>query len=191
MLRKILEWDREFFIYLNSLGIEQYDGLWSLATNITTWIPLFILFLVLLLRAYPGRKGIVLSFSVVLLAIVVLLTTELTKEYIARLRPNNNADINTLIRILVSPQGYSFFSGHAASSFSITTLMVCYLHKKYPWAWAFFLWPLIFSFSRIYVGVHYPTDILVGALVGISLAVVFNKIFSGITVPYSGSGHPG
>jgi len=68
MLNRILEWDRETFIYLNSLGIEDYDGFWSVATNISSWIPLFVLFFILILLKYPLKEAVLMSLSVVALA---------------------------------------------------------------------------------------------------------------------------
>lgn len=114
-----------------------------------------------------------MSLTVVALAVFITFATEVTKEFFGRLRPNNNTEINTLIRILKSPTNFSFFSGHAASSFAITTLIVLFLREKISWVGWFYLWPLIFSLSRIYVGVHYPTDILTGMVVGISSAFLF------------------
>jgi len=187
MLKKILEWDRETFIFLNSLGIEQLDGFWSFVTNITTWIPLYIFFFVLIILKHRKKEAIYMSLWVVCLLLFVLFLTDLTKEYVARLRPNNEEEINTLIRILKSPTNYSFFSGHAASSFSITTLIFLYLKEKYRWVWVFFLWPVIFAFSRIYVGVHYPVDILVGMSVGIGSALFFYYIYNGFIGPYLAS----
>ncbi len=190
MLEQLLEWDRKTFIYLNNLGVDSYDTFWSLATNISSWIPLFVLFLLLFLLKYPRKEALWMSFSIIILALFVTLATDLTKEFVARLRPNNDTGINSLIRILRRPSGYSFFSGHAASSFSITTLVVLYLREKLSWVWVFYLWPFIFSFSRIYVGVHYPTDILTGAAVGIALAFLFHMAYNRFTGPYLASGRP-
>lgn len=190
MLNELLEWDRETFIYLNSLGIEEFDAFWSIATNISSWTPLFILFFLLLLWKNPRREAIFQGLSVVLLLLFILLLTDLTKEFVARLRPNNDESVNTLIRILRSPTGYSFYSGHAASSFSITTLVVLYLRDRLPWVWLFYLWPLIFSFSRIYVGVHYPVDIITGAVVGVFSALLFYKAYYRFIAPGLSSARP-
>ncbi len=190
MFDKLLEWDREIFIYLNSLGIEKYDQFWSIVTNITSWIPLFLLFFVIVILKYPKKEALFISLTVIALLFFILLATDLTKEFVGRLRPNNDEEINGLIRILKNPVSYSFFSGHAASSFSVTTLIVLFLRKKFKWAWIFYLWPLMFAFSRIYVGVHYPTDILVGSLVGILSAFLFYNFYEKFIAPYSSSVHP-
>lgn len=178
MLDQLLEWDRNAFIYLNSLGIENLDVFWSYITNFTTWIPLFILFVTLIFWTYPNKKEAFRVLGTVALTLtLVLICTALVKEWVARLRPNNTEEINTLIRILKSPGGYSFFSGHSSSSFSITTSFYLFLKNKWKWAWVFFSWPILFALSRIYVGVHYPLDLIVGALVGILFAIFFYRLY--------------
>ena len=190
MLERLLEWDKEVFVYLNNLGIEQFDTFWTVATQIKSWTPLFILFFVLLVMAYPRREAFYRSITVIALLFLVLLLTDITKEFVERLRPNNNEQIQHLIRILTKPESFSFFSGHAATSFSITTLMVLFLRKKMKWTWLLYLWPVVFSFSRIYVGVHYPFDIIIGLIVGVLLAFLFYKGFNKFIAPYSDLSHP-
>src|SRR5690606_33453489 len=148
-----------------------YDLLWSTITNFATWIPLFLLFIYLIFRKYPKNEALYVVGTVCLTVITVALLTGITKEVVARLRPNDTEEINTLIRILKSPVGYSFFSGHASSSFSITTSVFLFLRHYIKWSWLFFIWPIAFALSRIYVGVHYPLDLLVGAGVGILFAL--------------------
>lgn len=176
MLEKLLEWDRETFIYLNNLGVDDYDRFWITITTISTWIPLFLVFIGLLIYKYGTKQGLFKTLTIVAMVLFVLVLSALTKEWVARLRPNNDTEVNMLIRILQSPNDYSFFSGHAASSFSITTLVFLFLRKKMAWTWLFFLWPVLFTSSRIFVGVHFPIDIIVGILVGVSSAILFYKI---------------
>ncbi len=96
--------------------------------------------------------------------------TTVVKTYVARLRPNNEPLLHDLIRVLQEPHNFSFFSGHAASSFSVTTFVVLSLRGMYKWVYIFYIWPILFASSRIFVGVHYPGDILVGAGVGVLMA---------------------
>jgi undecaprenyl-diphosphatase len=184
MLDGILQWDRDTFIYLNSLGIEQYDVFWSTVTRITLWIPLFLIFIILFFRTFPKREAWYMILSVLALLLFIITITDLTKEVVARLRPNNDADINTLVRILQSPTDYSFFSGHASVSFAMTTLIFLFLRERLRWAWLFYLWPLLFSFSRIYVGVHFPIDIMVGACVGLFSGWLFHSLHQRLISPY-------
>ncbi|WP_350290616.1 phosphatase PAP2 family protein [uncultured Croceitalea sp.] len=177
MLDKLLQWDRDAFLYLNGLGIEKYDVFWSTVTEISTWIPLYLLFIALFFYKSSYKEGLRKALIFIALALFILLITDLTKHYVARLRPNNDLEINTLIRILKNPTDYSFFSGHAASSFSITLLVFLLLRKKYKWTVLFFIWPILFATSRIYVGVHFPIDILVGMLIGLLSGLLFYKLY--------------
>ena len=173
MFETLKEWDRELFVFLNNLGIERFDGFWIFVTQIESWFPLFLFFFFLLFYFYRLKKGlIVLAFLLACFA-TTLFVTDLTKEFIARLRPNNVEGLGELIRILQKPTTYSFFSGHASTSFAVTTFMVLVIRKFNKWIYLAYLWPFIFVLSRIYVGVHYPSDLFVGALVGTLFAFIF------------------
>lgn len=189
MLKSLLEWDRDTFVYLNNLGIEEYDLFWTTVTNFPTWIPLFILFIVLIFKKYPKKEALYVLLTIVAMILFVGAFTDIVKHYVARLRPNNTEEINTIIRILKSPNTYSFFSGHAASSFSVTTIVVLFLRKRFKWVWIFYVWPFLFAASRIFVGVHYPVDIIVGAMVGVTCAISFYKMYKRFIVPYLGLNH--
>lgn len=184
MLRHLLEWDKSTLIYLNNLGTEDFDLFWVLVTNINSWIPLYIFLTILIFLKYPKKEALFISCTIVLLLIFILGLTDIVKEFFQRLRPNNDDEINSLIRILIKPSGFSFFSGHAASSFSLTTIVFLFLRKKIPLIWILCLWPFLFAYSRIYVGVHYPLDISTGALVGIISGFLFYRFYKSFIKPY-------
>lgn len=176
MIEQIKSWDRELFIWLNSLGIESYDAFWVFVTQIESWIPLFVFFFILIIYYYKWKKGLVVVGFVVLTFAVTLLVTDMTKDFVGRLRPNNSENLAGLIRVLQTPTTFSFFSGHASSSFSITTIVFLSLWKHNKWIILAYIWPLLFVLSRIYVGVHYPSDIFIGTIVGILMAVIFYRM---------------
>lgn len=182
MLETLKSWDRELFVFLNGLGIERFDRFWLFATLPQNWIPLFILFFILIFYYYRFKKGMIVAFFLLVTVVVTMLFTEMIKDYVARLRPNNVEAFGELIRILQKPSNYSFFSGHASSSFSIATFVVLILRKFTQWIYLVYLWPLIFVMSRIFIGVHYPSDIFVGALVGTIFAWIFYIFCSKILV---------
>ncbi|WP_291869481.1 phosphatase PAP2 family protein [Maribacter sp.] len=190
MLDELLQWDQSLFVYLNSLGSPEYDLFWVTVTTILNWTPVFILFFLIILFKYPKREAAIVIVTVVVLIFFITGFTDLIKEIVERLRPNNNEEINGFIRILKRPTSYSFFSGHSSSSFSITTLLFLFLRKRFQWAWLFYVWPLFFAYSRIYVGVHYPLDIIVGALVGVLSAFIFFRFYTRIIAPYLKLSHP-
>lgn len=173
MLQTLKEWDKELFIWLNSLGIERFDSFWIFVTQIETWFPLFLFFFAIIFIKYGFKKGLIVILFTIITFWVTLTFTDLVKDYVARLRPNNVKALGEVIRILQKPTNFSFFSGHAASSFTVTTFVVLAIRKYTKWIYLAFIWPFIFILSRIYVGVHYPSDLFVGALVGTLIAFLF------------------
>ena len=177
MLEKLNKWDRELFIYLNSLGIEAYDDFWIFVTNIKHWIPLYVLFFILFFIAFHWKKAIFNSLFLLASFVATLAFTNLVKGIALRLRPNNDPELLEIIRILQTPTNYSFFSGHASCSFAVTTFIVLSLREKFKWIYIIYLWPVIFVMSRVYVGVHYPLDLIVGAIVGLLFGYIFYKLY--------------
>lgn len=190
MLETILEWDRETFIYLNNLGIERYDAFWVTVTDFINWTPLFLLLMGIIFWKYPKREAILVMGTLLLMILFVVTLTDLTKNAVARLRPNNTEEISTLIRILKTPTTYSFFSGHSSSSFSIATILVLFLRHRFRWCWLMYLWALLMVASRVFVGVHYPVDIIVGGLVGVLSAFFFYILYVRLIVPTLGLSRP-
>tara|TARA_R110000850_G_scaffold16697_3_gene51786 strand:- start:16009 stop:16578 length:570 start_codon:yes stop_codon:yes gene_type:complete len=175
MLETLKRWDAELFIYLNNLGIESWDGFWLLVTNTLFWIPLFLLMFFLIFKVYGIKKGVVVLLyflGVVAISLALMITT---KYFVARIRPSSVPELTQLIRALQRPDSFSFYSGHASSSFVIATFAVLALRRAYKWVYLFFLFPLLFTLSRIFVGVHYPSDLLIGAMIGTFLAYIFYK----------------
>ncbi len=177
MWEQLAQWDRDLFVYLNNLGIEDYDAFWIFVTQVQNWLPLYILFLILFVVTFHWRRAMLCVIFTLLTFSTTLLFTILTKSYVARLRPNNEPLLEELIRVLQQPHNFSFFSGHAASSFTVTTFVVLVLRRNYKWVYIFYLWPVLFAMSRIFVGVHYPGDILVGAGVGTLVAWLIYQLY--------------
>lgn len=175
MLDTLIEWDRDLFIFLNNLGVEKYDAFWIFITQIESWIPFFILLIVLLFLYFKFKKGALALLATLVVFGITFGLTHFTKGYVQRLRPNNDALLTDIIRAIQTPSDFSFFSGHASSSFAIVTFVVLLLRKRIKGIYLAYLWPLLFITSRIYVGVHYPSDILIGALVGTVIAVISHR----------------
>lgn len=168
--------DRDLFIYLNGLGVDQYDEFWVFVTQIEHWTPLYLLFFVLYFKIYDRKAAISGVVLTILTFLTTLLFTEFTKNVVARLRPNNVIELEGLIRVLQTPTNFSFFSGHAAVSFAVTTFVVCAMRSTYKWVYLFYIWPLLFIMSRVFVGVHYPSDLAVGTVVGIGIGISFWRL---------------
>ena len=87
--------------------------------------------------------------------------------------PNNDPEIKHLLRTLINPQSYSFMSGHATTSTFFAVFVVLLLRDIYKYIYFVLLFPLIFAYSRLYLGVHFPIDICVGILIGTTLAKLY------------------
>jgi undecaprenyl-diphosphatase len=131
------------------------------------------------------KSTLFLLLFVTLLIVVTDQTSNLFKTTFQRLRPCNNPDINTIIRIVKSSDTYSFFSGHAANSMATMTLVFLILKRHFRFAFLLFLFPLIFAYSRIYLGLHYPLDILTGYLFGAIFGFIAYKLFQKLVLKHS------
>ncbi len=175
-LDKIIQYDKDLLVFINGLGTENWDSFWLLATNQLSWIPLYLLFFYLIYKTFGWKKGLGL---VLLTAVLVTFSDQFTvflKNYFERLRPNRDPSINEIIRILKNNSSFSFVSGHATTSTAVTLFMYLTLKKHYKYTALFFIWPLLFSYSRMYIGVHFPLDVCTGALIGLLIGYVFYKI---------------
>lgn len=172
MFETLKEWDRSLFIYLNQLGSESYDPFWIFITKIESWTFLFVLFAFLLYKYFSKKKASIIAIATIVVATITFSLKYSTKSFVARLRPSQLTEWTDTIRILQFPIDFSFFSGHASVSMAVTTFLVLWLRKSTKLAYLLFLWPLLFSYSRIYVGVHYPSDILTGWIVGTIIALI-------------------
>lgn len=178
MLEKISELDRQLFIYLNSLGSDRFDGLWLFITKQINWLPVFILIFYLAYK-HLGWRHLLLILGIIALLITVTdqTTNHLFKYRFQRLRPGSNPDLNGLIRAVQTRKSFSFISGHASNSMAAAFFLYMVLKPYVRYMGIIFLWPLIFAYSRIYLGLHYPCDILVGYLWGILMAVIMLKVY--------------
>mgnify|MGYP001791300016 CR=1 FL=1 len=181
-LDTIIASDKKLLIYLNNLGNEQWDAAWLFITNQFNWVPLFLFVLILLGKAFGFKKTL---FSLLFIALMVAFSDQFTnfiKNSIGRTRPCNTLELQEYLRVFVyKPRGKSFWSGHASLSTTFVTLIILLLRKYYKFIYLLVLFPLIFGYSRIYLGVHYPLDVFSGYLSGIILGTCFYKVHKYLT----------
>lgn len=179
MLDFLLNKDRELLIFLNNLGSEQWDGFWLFVTNQFSWTPLFVFLLALLFWKFNWKNGLLL---LVFIAAFVAFSDQFTnfiKNTFERVRPCNTEDLMDKLRYFTyRPRGFSYYSGHAALSTTVTTFMILTFRKYSKWIFLLILFPVIFGYSRIYLGVHYPLDVLSGYIAGLFWGTIFYKLSS-------------
>jgi undecaprenyl-diphosphatase len=172
----LIQKDKQLLIYLNSLGSEQWDPFWLFITNQLNWAPLFLLIIFLIFKNLGWKKGGFLFFFLILMVAFSDQFTNMIRGVFERLRPNNDTSINHVLRTLISPQSYSFTSGHATTSMTFSVFIFFLFKEKYKYIIYIYIFPLVFAYSRLYLGVHFPIDILSGATVGSILGFTFFKI---------------
>ncbi len=185
MIEKVLSLDTELFVYLNSLGSETYDGFWLFITRQANWAPFFLILLYVIFKKLGPKQTLYLLLFIAILITFTDQVTNLFKHSFQRLRPCNNPEIQSFIRIVKSSNSFSFFSGHAANSMAVTTFLYLAVGRRYFKFFGFLvLWPFLFAYSRIYLGLHYPGDILTGYLFGISSGFLVFKCYQIIQKKY-------
>ena len=177
MLDKLVKLDRDLFVYLNSLGSEFFDPFWEFITKQQNWIPVFAIIAYLTFKRLGWRHALLVVGMIALLIAFTDQTTNLFKNGFQRLRPGNNPEIAGIIRAVQHRRSFSYFSGHAANSMAAAFFLYKVLRPYLKYMGFFFLWPLIFAYSRIYLGLHYPGDILVGYVWGIFTAWLVLKLY--------------
>ena len=177
MLERLLELDRDLFIFLNSLGSESYDGFWLFITKQFNWIPIFIIVAYLLFKHLGWRHAVLILVTVAFLLTLTDQTTNVVKGFFQRLRPGNNPELAHLMRIVQSRNSFSFFSGHASNSMAVAMFLFIILRRYLKYMGFIFIWPFIFAYSRIYLGLHYPLDIFCGYVWGILMAILTFQLY--------------
>ena len=180
MLDRIKQIDTELLIFLNNLGDESWDPIWIAITDKFTFLPLFLLIIFLLFKK-NGIKG--LFIILLFISFLILFTdqfTNLVKDFIQRLRPCRLDELQNLLREIDIRCGkYGFFSAHAANSISVAVFILNCVNEsvKKLLKPILILWVLFFSYSRIYLGVHYPLDTIFGLTFGLLSGYLFTCIY--------------
>lgn len=178
-VHSIVRIDQELFLWLNGLHTPWLDTVMYWVTYKFTWIPLYILLIAVTIRAEGWKKGGFMVIAVVMaVAVADKITSGLMKPYFLRLRPCHDPTITAIMHHVTDCGGmYGFASSHASTSFALAITWFSLLRSRVPQMVFLFLWAAVYAYSRVYVGVHYPLDILVGALVGLLVGYCFVQLY--------------
>ncbi|OCA76300.1 phosphoesterase [Chryseobacterium artocarpi] len=176
-MEEIIQEDKQVFLYLNNLGDPAFDQLWMLISSTWIWVPLYIIFLYFLYKNYKLRSLVFILIFIALGATVSDQLASVFKYGVARLRPCHDPTLEHYMRIVKCGGQFGFYSAHASNTFFLAAFLSIILKNKVKWfPYAIFVWAIVVSYSRIYLGVHFPIDILVGAFVGSLLGVIFGAL---------------
>jgi undecaprenyl-diphosphatase len=181
LIQTIIDLDKQLFLWLNSFHTAWLDDVMLFFSNSKVWIPLYIWIVIGLLRTFGIRTG--LRYTLLILAAIGLsdyLTSGIMKPYFQRLRPCHDF-LNEMNLVGNCGGKYGFASSHAANSFALFFSVYKIFDKKSFTIFLLLAWAIIVSYSRIYLGVHFPLDVFVGAFFGIIISTLIFGINKSLT----------
>lgn len=186
----MIEWldhiDKDLFIFLNGLHTNSLDAamLWITAKN--PWIPLYLLIVGFIIYTKRWKSIRVFIAIALLITLSDQITSGLMKPFFERLRPCHNPILADVVYNIGKCGGqFGFASSHAANTFAIATFTWLVFKKDHGWFIWMFLWAALVSYSRIYVGVHYPGDVTFGAIIGVSSGVGIHSLYAFLIQKFS------
>ncbi len=169
MIEQFIKLDKELLLFLNSMHNDFLDFIMYWISDKFIWIPFYLFLIYFVIKNYKLRTIDVLIGVAVLIFISDMVSVYGFKEIFHRLRPCQDTGMRPLIHLVNEECGglYSFVSSHAANTFALTFFLICIIGKKIKWLTpVMIIWASVVSYTRIYLGVHYPFDVFCGAILG-------------------------
>jgi undecaprenyl-diphosphatase len=180
MIDHLIELDKQLFLFFNGIHFTWLDPVMELFSKTSASIPLYAFLLYHIYGVYKQRTwGVLLSIGLLIL-MTDQSTSGLMKPFFERLRPSHEPTLEGMVHLVNGYSGgdFGFASSHAANTFGIAMFLSCLLKLEKPWIKWLFLWAAFVSYTRIYLGVHYPGDIIVGALIGVAFGWLVFKLYT-------------
>lgn len=186
LINKLLPFEREVFLALNGSGSAFWDNAMWTYTGIATWLPMVLFILYIAFRNQQLKEGmLVLGAIVLVLLLSNLISATFFKPVFQRYRPSHHPDYKELVNIINDFRGgdYGFISGHATNSFGLAFFFSLLFKNRFVTI-SMMLWAAINSYSRVYLGVHFISDIVAGFIMGTLIGLLVYEIYIRIRIRY-------
>jgi undecaprenyl-diphosphatase len=170
--------DQQLFLFLNSLNSPFFDQVMHAISGRLIWVPLYLAILIYLGKTYKKKFLVILLFIIIAATLSDQLSV-LIKNLVHRLRPCHEPSILGLVHLFNGECGglYSFVSSHACNSFDVALLSLLFIKKRW-YTISIIIWASVIGYSRIYLGVHYPGDVVCGAILGALVGWSVYKLYT-------------
>jgi len=185
---KSLSYEKTLFLYFNGKHSPFFDGAMSMASNSWLWIPIYLIFILILIRTLKVLSlsyivtNIILVLSCIALLVVIskLLLPSVFELFISRIRPCYDAEISPMIHLVGEKctKRYGFYTFRSCTAFAISTFFVFLFDETFRWVkFLLMFWAFCVAYSRIYLGAHYPVDVFVSCISGIFLGYLIYRLY--------------
>ncbi|MDX5348812.1 MAG: phosphatase PAP2 family protein [Hymenobacteraceae bacterium] len=177
-IEKLDQLDRNLLLKLNAQHSPFWDPVMVTVSEKWFWVPFYVLIAAYLVYKFRWQSLPLLLTIGVMVASTDLIASAFFKPTIGRFRPCHDPVIGELVRVIDGCGGkYGFMSSHASNTFGLATFLTCVLPRSLRWFKVLlFVWAIVVTYSRIYLGVHYPGDLLTGGLLGIILGFLYYRL---------------
>jgi undecaprenyl-diphosphatase len=169
-MQTLIDLDKKLLLFLNGQNNPFLDSIMFYSTKTFFWLPLYLFLIFLIYKNYKKETWFILLGATVTILLADQITSSLMKPFFARLRPSQDPSLQGLVHLVNGYKGglYGFASSHAANTFGTAIFVWLTLKTFYKRVAFIFVWAAFMTYTRIYLGVHYPGDILVGAMIGLA-----------------------
>ena len=181
MLRTLVDFDKYLFGIVNQKASNSFfDSIMPFVRQPLFWLPLYLFIILFAIYNFPKKAATWIGSLLLTVSITDSVSSHIFKPFFGRLRPCNNPELADSIRLLVDHCGQngSFTSSHATNHFGIAVFIFITLEKVWgKFNYLFILWAAVISFAQVYVGVHFPFDVIGGALLGSGIGYLTASAF--------------